>query len=56
MFTHQKENDELTKETADLKLKYEDLKKECEEKMELMQKQIAEQDDKQNSIEDTLSG
>ena len=56
MSTHQKENDELTKETADLKVKYEDLKKECEEKMELMQKQIAEQDEKQNSIEDTLSG
>ena len=46
MSTHQKENEELVKETADLRVKYEDLKKECEEKMELMAKQIAEQDDK----------
>ena len=42
MSTHQKENEELVKETADLRVKYEDLKKECEEKMELMAKQIAE--------------
>ena len=35
---HQKENQELIKETADLHVKYEELQKECEEKMGLMSK------------------
>ena len=51
---HQKENQELIKETADLHVKYEELQKECEEKMGLMSKQVEEQDTKQSSIEETL--
>ena len=41
-------------ETQDLEAKYIELKKECEEKMELMSKQIEEQESKQGSIEETL--
>ena len=37
---HQSENQDLIKETAELEEKYEHLKKECEEKMELMENQI----------------
>jgi hypothetical protein len=40
------ENELIKKETADLEAKYEDLKKECTEKMEMMTKQLGEQDGK----------
>lgn len=49
------ENDMIAKETEDLTVKYEDLKKECIEKMELMSTQMSEQDGKSTSIEDTLN-
>ena len=50
------ENDLIKKETEDLEQKYVDLTKECNEKIELMTKQMEDQDTKQNSIEDTLTG
>ncbi len=49
------ENEMIAKETEDLTVKYEDLKKECIEKMELMTTQMSEQDGKSTSIEDTLN-
>lgn len=50
------ENDLIKKETEDLEQKYVDLTKECNEKIELMTKQMEDQDTKQSSIEDTLTG
>ena len=50
------ENNLIKTETEDLESKYEALQKECAEKIELMTKQMEEQDDKQGSIEDTLTG
>ena len=38
----QEENKQLIAETADLENKYEDLKKECAEKIELMNTQMSE--------------
>lgn len=49
------ENEILKKETADLEAKYEDLKKECNEKMEMMTAQLIEQDGKQENIHSTLT-
>lgn len=49
------ENELIQKETADLQVKYEELQKECTEKMELMTTQLGEQDGKQSGIEDTLT-
>ena len=49
------ENDMIRKETEDLTVKYQELKQECTEKMELMTKQMEDQDGKSSSIEDTLS-
>ena len=49
------ENQALQKETEELEVKYEDLKKECTEKIELMTTQLDEQGGKQSSIESTLS-
>ena len=49
------ENELIQKETADLEVKYEELQKECAEKMELMTTQLGEQDGKQSGIEDTLT-
>lgn len=49
------ENELIQKETADLEVKYEELQKECSEKMELMTQQLGEQDGKQSGIEDTLT-
>lgn len=49
------ENDLIRKETEDLDVKFQELAKECQEKMELMDKQIEEQNNKQNGIEDTLT-
>lgn len=44
------ENELIKKETADLQMKSEDLKKECTEKMEMMTNQLSEQDGKQEEI------
>ena len=53
--THVNENTELIKETADLTQKYEDLQKECKEKMQLMTEQMEDSEKKQDSIEQTLT-
>ena len=44
------ENKEITEDTKNLTEKYEELKKETEEKMEIMTKQLSEQDSKQGDI------
>lgn len=44
------ENNEITKDTQSLTEKYEELKKETEEKMEIMTNQISEQGSKQGEI------
>lgn len=49
------ENELIKKETEDLEAKQVELSKECQEKMELMTKQLEEQGDKQESIETTLT-
>jgi len=49
------ENELIQKETEDLEGKYEELRKECSEKMEMMSKQLEEQDGKSAGIEDTLT-
>lgn len=48
------ENDKLIVETAELEGKYEELKKECADKTELMNTQMNEQDGKSDSITETL--
>ena len=50
----QQENEMIRKETDELEQKYEELKKECAEKMELMNSQLNEQDGKHSSIEEAL--
>lgn len=44
------ENNEITEDTKNLTEKYEELKKETEEKMEIMTKQLSEQSGKQGDI------
>jgi len=48
------ENDKLIVETAELEGKYEELKKECADKTELMNTQMNEQDGKSGNISETL--
>lgn len=49
------ENEMIRRETEELDAKFQELSKECVEKMGMMDKQLDEQESKQNGIEDTLT-